>query len=615
VNDAEVRLKRRVEAQAMACIGCNDCLLACPITQSKSVTIAELNAAIYQPTIDHRHVIDFVTACTQCKQCVPACPADLNRAEMVLLNKLKVEDSLADFELSLQARTVTFPSGISLDTLASKLTALELFSKATVQALRRLILKSTLRMLVPGEDLCEEGEFHERLCVVLEGSLEQTSRGPRGERISILVIGPGAFFGEMGVFADAAEPFGVVARERAVVLEAPKVAVMSLMELCPDFGAALQALYSRRALFSYARQPRGLGALPEAALEELLAGAELQLISAGSVLFSETDVPRDFYLVRNGFLRARRDTAAGSLVLTYFREGNVFGVLGLLHRDPTQSYTVEAVSRAEVIRIPGALLGQILARHPNAYGPLLSGFETEQLARTRDVGNLPSADFAPESLGRPSLAGQPSMPGRPSLPVVQKRFGEETRSPMAEGVLVEAGLASGREVLVIDQERCTSCGNCIDACERRHGHSRLQLRGIQVDTYMFPTACRHCSDPACLMCSVNGIVRLPSGEIKIVEDNCVGCGACAERCPYGNISMHAVDAPKKGLFPSLLDFLGGKRARAEANEALSPRAQRIAVKCDLCAGHHDYACVTACPVAAAFRVDPGRVVTESGRKR
>jgi len=605
VNEAEHKLRERVEADVRACIGCNDCLLACPITQSKSVTIAELNAAVHQPTIEHRHVADFVLACTQCKQCVPACPSDLNRAEMVLLNKLKVEDSVRDFELSLQARATTFPSGISLDALAQKLTELELFSGANVHALRRLLLKSTLRLLVPGEDLCQEGEFHERLCLVLEGSLEQTSRGPRGERIHVLVIGPGAFFGEMGVLADAAEPFGVTARERSIVLEVPKVAVLRTMELCPDFGASLQSLYARRALFSYAKQPRGLGALPEAALEELLNGAELMLVPAGSVVFKVGEAPRDFYLVRSGFLRARRDALGGPVVLTYFREGNVFGVLGLLHRDPVHRYTVEAVSRAEVIRIPGALLGQVLARHPAAYQPLMSGFEAEQLARASDVGALPNAQFSMDT--GPTSA-------RPSLPGSQKRFGEDTRQPLAEGVLVEAGLASGREVLVVDQNRCTSCGNCIDACERRHGYSRLQLRGIQVDTYMFPTACRHCSDPACLMCSVNGIVRLPSGEIKIVSDNCIGCGACAERCPYGNISMHAVEREEPGFFPSLFDFLAGKRERKRALAALDPHVQRIAVKCDLCAGHHDYACVTACPVGAAFRVDPGRVVADPSRR-
>ncbi len=102
-------------------------------------------------------------------------------------------------------------------------------------------MKSTLRMLVPGETLCQEGEFLELLSVVLDGSLEQASRGLRGEPDLILVIGPGAFFGEMGVLADAAEPFEVSARERLIVLEAPKVAVLALMDLCPDLRDALQS--------------------------------------------------------------------------------------------------------------------------------------------------------------------------------------------------------------------------------------------------------------------------------------------------------------------------------------------------------------------------------------
>jgi Fe-S-cluster-containing hydrogenase component 2 len=178
-------------------------------------------------------------------------------------------------------------------------------------------------------------------------------------------------------------------------------------------------------------------------------------------------------------------------------------------------------------------------------------------------------------------------------------------------MFVEEGLAKGREILVIDQERCTACSNCIDACERRHGNSRLQLRGIQAENFMFPTACRHCDDPACLLCSVDGIVRLPSGEIKIVPENCIGCGSCAQRCPYGNISMHAVDKPKPGLLVSLLDFLATGSLRERALQAVDPKAQRVAVKCDLCAEYSDYACVTACPVGAAFRIDPGEALASA----
>lgn len=582
MSSADEQLKQAVESEVLACIGCNDCLLACPVGESRLVTIAQLNAAVHLPVINDANVAAFVTACTQCRQCVPACPADLNRADMVLLNKLKVEDNVPDHELMLQATTVAFPSGMTLDGLSQKLGELQLFRGSSAVALRRLVLKSTLRMLVPGEELCKEGEFHERLCVVLSGTLEQQSAGPGGQAIHVLKLAQGSFFGEMGVLSDSAEPFTVVAEELSVVLEAPKIAVLRLMEQAPEVRASLDALYEKRALWSYSRNPGGLGALPEQAVAELLWSSRLELLPTGSALFTENDAPRDLFLVRSGFLRAsQRDPQGSERVLTYFREGNVFGVLPLLNREPRMGYSVNAASRSEVIRVPGAALTALLTRYPQAAQALhQAGFEAEALARADNVGYRPQQEHG----ARPSLAAN---------------------------VLVEEGLAIGREILVIDQEKCTACSNCIDACERRHGNSRLQLRGIQVENYMFPTACRHCEDPACLLCSVNGIIRRPSGEIQIVPENCIGCGSCAERCPYGNISMHPVQKPERGLLVSLFDFLATGGVRERALEAVDPKAARVAVKCDLCAEYSDYACVTACPVGAAFRIDPGEALARA----
>jgi len=602
---ADQQLKESVEREVLACIGCNDCLLACPIVESRHVTIAELNSSVHLPTITDANVARFVTACTQCRQCVPACPADLNRADMVLLNKLKVEDSVPDHELTLQARTVAFASGMTLDSLSQKLTELQLFRGASPVALRRLVLKSTLRMLVPGEELCKEGEFHERLSVVLSGMLEQQSAGPNGVAIHVLKLAQGSFFGEMGVLSDSAEPFTVVAEELSIVLEAPKIAVLRLMEQAPEVRGSLDALYEKRALWSYSRNPGGLGALPEPAVAELLWAARLELLPTGATLFNEHDPPRDLFLVRSGFLRASQQEqatlglAARERVLTYFREGTVFGILPLLAGEPRIGYSVKAASRSEVIRVPGAALSAVLGRYPQAAAALRkAGFQAEALARADNVGIRPEqGSWGPA--GPPAPAGQ-----RPRVPADLAG----THRALEAEVLVEEGLAIGREVLVIDQERCTACSNCIDACERRHGNSRLQLRGIQVETFMFPTACRHCDDPTCLLCSVDGIVRLPSGEIKIVPENCIGCGSCASRCPYGNISMHPVEKPSKGLLVNLLDFLATGGLRERALEAVDPKAARVAVKCDLCAEYSDYACVTACPVGAAFRIDPGEAL-------
>jgi Fe-S-cluster-containing hydrogenase component 2/CRP-like cAMP-binding protein len=629
----EQQLGARVAAQSRACIGCNDCLLACPIAESRSVTIAELNRAVRLPVIDAPHVAAFLNACTQCKQCVPACPADLDRSEMVLFNKLKVEDAVPNHELSLQDGAHVRPSGFSLDGLAQGLAALELFRGAPVAALRRLVQKSTLRRVAAGETLYGDGDFYGRLAVVLSGSLVVTSTGPRGEQLYLVTLGPGSFAGEVGVLGDSPEAFGTLGREPSIVLESPKLAVLKLMEQAPSFAATLDGLYARHGLQHHLKGG-GLGRVSDAAIGALFETARLELVSAGDPLFAQGDAPTDFFLVKNGFLRAARSDAAGERVLTYFHEGDVVGLGALLGRESAQGYGCRAVGRAEVVRLSGAVLGGLFARFPELFGALAEAAETERLARSRDVGVSPLA-FDPRGSysgshsltpGAPSYApsyppGTPSShSSAPSLPrssgyerMSQERSLSGARAPLEAGVLVEEGIAKGREVLVVDQNLCTGCGNCIDACERRHGTSRLQLRGLQVDHYMFPSACRHCADPACLLCSVNGIVRLPSGEIQIVEDNCIGCGACAERCPYGNISMHDVNEKPRGFFLSLFDFLAHGVRRERALDTLDPKVERIAVKCDLCAGYGDHACVTACPVGANFRLDPADLVTARGK--
>lgn len=571
-------LALKAESDVMACIGCNDCMLACPLPQAKLVTIAELNDGVHLPVITNPRVAEFVTACTQCRQCVPACPADLSRADMVLHNKMKVEDRVPNFALMLQVGSRVLPSGWTLDALAARTFEVPLFASAERSDLRALLLKATLRQLAPNEVLCKESEFYDRLCVLLGGALEQSIRGPGGRQVQILVLGEGSFFGEMAVMADQPEPYTVRALMPSLVLELPKAAVARLMSTSAPFKATMDELYRRRALWTYARTPTVLSALPEQAIAELLDEADLRTLKAGDTVLREGTAPTDAYLIKTGFLRVARkvEGSATDRVLVYFREGDIFGLTGLLMGEKFSPFSVTATTRSEVIRIPGAHFFKVLGKYPQARAVLEGNAQTaERVAR--------------ENTFMPAPAHGGRQPG--------------TQLAMSTEVLVEKGLAAGHEVLVVDQNKCVNCQNCVDACGRRHKYSRLHLRGLQVDNFLFPAACRHCEDPVCLLCSVNGIVRMPSGEITIIEDNCIGCGACAERCPYGNIRMHAVDAPHEGFLLRLMGVLGF-RARQEAQDELKPGGRRIAVKCDLCAGYPDYACVTACPVGAMFRIDP-----------
>ena len=69
--------------------------------------------------------------------------------------------------------------------------------------------------------------------------------------------------------------------------------------------------------------------------------------------------------------------------------------------------------------------------------------------------------------------------------------------------------------------------------------------------------------------------------------------------------MHELTEQKEGGFLSKLF------RKAEEPSAEDQLKQRLAVKCDLCAGYDYYACVHACPVGAAMRVDPVEVFGRS----
>ncbi len=132
-----------------------------------------------------------------------------------------------------------------------------------------------------------------------------------------------------------------------------------------------------------------------------------------------------------------------------------------------------------------------------------------------------------------------------------------------------------------------------------------------------------------MLCSRAGIARMPGGEVYITE-SCIGCGICAERCPYDNISIVTLDDdgavvsqdPSWQRFSRFFTQGAGKeRGRKvlpmakgapgpgpldtqQPLNAVEEIRKKIAIKCDLCAGYNNQACVQACPTGAAFRINP-----------
>jgi Fe-S-cluster-containing hydrogenase component 2 len=126
--------------------------------------------------------------------------------------------------------------------------------------------------------------------------------------------------------------------------------------------------------------------------------------------------------------------------------------------------------------------------------------------------------------------------------------------------------------------------------------------GLRYDHYLVATACRSCRDPLCMtQCPVGSIRRKENLEI-IIEDWCIGCGKCAELCPYGNINMHPLETIKEVK----TEVKGKDGAPSQVKIEKKKMTTYKANTCDLCTQLSVPSCVYACPHDAAKRIDPQR---------
>jgi Fe-S-cluster-containing hydrogenase component 2 len=193
-------------------------------------------------------------------------------------------------------------------------------------------------------------------------------------------------------------------------------------------------------------------------------------------------------------------------------------------------------------------------------------------------------------------------------PVVEARLTAIKERTLPAGLRLDdflsLGLFEAQNLLLIDLDNCTRCDACVRACAQAHdGVSRLLRDGLRYDHFLVATACRSCRDPLCMtQCPVGSIRRKENLEI-IIEDWCIGCGKCAELCPYGNINMHPLEVIKEVKTEIKSDKEGAPpKVKIEKKKTTAYKANT----CDLCMQLSTPSCVYACPHDAAKRVEPRR---------
>lgn len=383
-------------------------------------------------------------------------------------------------------------------------------------------------------------------------------------------------YGEASCWNRSPRSATVIAREPAEVLEIRRN-VLELLQQHRFSRELLAPVYRQRAthqikqLEFFAKLDSGQR---ERVAERLKNQVEIVHVDPGQVIFKQGEAVDYFYMIRSGFVKMTITEGQWERVVTYLGPGKHFGELAILAelsdylRDSTgmpsglRLTSCAALDHVELFRIRGAEFRALLDSTPDLRESLISA---AQKIIEEDV------------TARQQLQSS-----------VEPEF-------------FELGLYGAHNLLVLDLERCTRCDECVKACADTHqGVTRLIRDGMRFDRFLIASACRSCVDPFCLAgCPVDAIHRHGKLNHIEIEDYCIGCGLCAQNCPYGSINM-------TGFSKTDVDPYTGKTHLVvqEINGQQLPIIQQRATTCDMCHSIDDQpSCVYACPHHAAYRVD------------
>lgn len=603
------------------CIGCDRCMRACPVPLSSQVNIADLNLATISDVVAP-HVARFTDECVMCGSCVPVCPVN-NHRDLLMLSLKQRLGIPWDGKVDMSQVLDHLPSGWDAQLLLSRLREQPMFSDPQLvpdNYLLHFIASSKVLTFLPGAVALHEGDYGREIYFILEGRFTISSAGATGEDLPIAVLRRAEFIGERGMLTGQQRNATARAQTAAVVLQVPEQVMQRMMEIIPAVRAFFEQLNNARSVESVMQRMALFQGISDPDIHWIANKIQFKHFDRDEQLFTESDrgqpARESLHIIMEGFVKVARRTTAGTgreksdeRIIAY-RQGGDYFAGGLDMLGDGRAVTVTAINRVRVAEIPRQEMLTIIARYP----------EVNQRFMTRLQEYRMAADAAQTFIG--------SLDFLRAAPAQSYATAEAHEARANLRALVGGGVVEGTEVLVIDLDKCVHCDKCEEACGRRHGHSRMNRKGMVVGNISIATACRQCQDPVCMLCSRAGIARMPSGEVYITE-SCIGCGICAERCPYDNISIVSLaqEVEQRSVLQRFSEFFSkgsgkerGRQMLSMANKLAAPGPldiqqpldafgeirKKLAIKCDLCAGFDNQACVQACPTGAAFRAQPAQ---------
>jgi len=479
-----------------------------------------------------------------------------------------------------------------------------------------------LRAYSSGEEVMKEGEWGgNEFRALVDGSLDVLMWDPLVKKNrKANEVKPTESFGEMSLFAGVPRTATVVAAgpegSESLVLEIDRPALRSAQrwekgsDFTQEFFSRLTDVYQQRGLSTIVEQVRqasGLALLADQ-VEVLKKIGRFRVYGRSHRLCQQGDEITTIYLIRNGWVRCSYDVLS--------EEGS-----GVIVAAAPPGTKVEFLGNANSLGLTSLIFAP--PRRWNHSAVVMLRTEVMEL----DVASLRASPGLAEAVYN-AFVGLAHIDSDRNIPPVR-----DPRELLTTEKLITSGVIETDNLLVMDMDLCIRCGNCSVACQKVHGQSRLVRRGIHITRLtklakqpekhiLVPQVCIHCQDPECLTyCPTGAIHRGSTGQIDVTNETCTGCMECAQRCPYGAISMISgisIEPTPHGFAGQMSDWLGLSTPTLPPAE--TGTRQLIAAKCNLCEGtglnppgskSPAYSCEENCPTGSLVRVNPREYFDEA----
>lgn len=452
----------------------------------------------------------------------------------------------------------TLHDGTDLEQLADALRAVPFLAGLNLAAQANLLATAFMRRFEPDSVIMRQNEYGHSVFILLSGRVRIEVAQPGGAPFVLADLSaPGAYFGGREVLGRSRRVATAIAVAPSRLLEITKTQIERLDR---DHGGIIEGLErsnQARSITAFLMQDPRFADLEKSKLEMFADFSRLEQHPRGSVIFEPGAPADDVLIIKSGVTKLEQAFGGEHRVLAYFSHGDVVG----LSDEAVRTGTLRSMGQVEVIRTARR---DFLLLEKIQYG-FLQRFSSAHAAPATPLKVLTD--------------------GPAPAPNTIYSFVDD---------LVADGAQEAQSLLMIDLELCIRCGNCVRACEARHGQPKMTRVGkrlvrrqdqAQAGSYqnlLLPSSCRHCANPECMIgCPTGAIHRHPTGEVDITNA-CIGCANCATRCPWDNISM----------IPTPGRMLAGEEMK------------QIASKCNLCAGYENANCVDNCPTQAILRIEP-----------